>query len=218
MYKYISDTFHELSTCTKSILKLKINEEEIKSSKVLNNEFDSTAEIVENPKELLNENTNELCNTFNPIDAECNELCVTIEYNESNNVNKSPQNGRLNNNNTGCSLVCTNGNETDLIKLSEQNICSLNLTDSAEIEVSKSEKYKTEVYQFYQNLKMELENYQHFFDDQHIVKHVAHLEIEASKKKEFENIVTDFENKRIDSPNPYLFLAVLKKFISSLEL
>lgn len=73
-------------------------------------------------------------------------------------------------------------------------------------------KCEKEINQFYQNIKSEIEKFNDF-NDQSSIKHIAHLEIEASKKKELEQIVAEFESKRIISPDPFSFIAELKTFI-----
>jgi len=118
----------------------------------------------------------------------CTESGASDEQEESNYSGKSTQN---NNTNISCDIVCINDID--------------------------SEKYKAEVHQFCQNLKSELSKFNNFLNEPTTVKHVAHLEIEASKKKELENIVAEFENKRISSPNPFSFVAELKTFIRNYD-
>lgn len=168
----------------------------------------------------LSENAMEYCNIDNKKECESNELCVPIKEGESIGFCKFPQDEQINNNaNSSCSIVCKNGNltklscyEIDLKKSSEPNP-----KNTVDIEMSENEKCKAEVHQFYQNLKLELRKYQHFFKDKPAVKHVAHLEIEASKKKEFEIVVSKFEKKRVDSPNPFLFVEELKNCVYELD-
>lgn len=144
------------------------------------------------------------------------ELCELNEQEEfSSDGCKSLQN---NNTNKNCDIVCINGSPTKIfdykINSLEQNPCFSKESDLGEFE---NEKYK-EIYQFYQNLKFELEKFYNLSNKKQPIKHVAHLEIEASKKKKLENIVADYLSKRIDSPNPYLFIAELNMFIRDLEI
>lgn len=69
------------------------------------------------------------------------------------------------------------------------------------------------MYKLRESLKSELEKVKCSLNDSKTVKHVAHLEFEASKKKDLENIVMEFESKRINSPDPFSFSAELKTFI-----
>lgn len=189
--------------CIKSIKSEDENENtEILDSKVIitseASEFKYVKSLTENMKE---------CN----IDDITNKL----EHGESNSLQNKEINNLENNNNanTDCDVVCTNDNPTKIhkIHLEENN----SLANSNNLLV-KRETCKKEVYQFYQNLKSEINKFN--LNDQSPVKHIAHLEIEASKKKELEQIVTEFENKRINSPNPFSFIAELKKCIHDLDI
>lgn len=153
------------------------------------------------------------CNIDN--NTNCNMLC---EQEESNDCimslqNKEMNNLQNNNINTTCDIDCTNDNSTKLL-LEETNSSDIHntCTNSNDSLVVEHERCKKEVYKFYQYLKSELEKFD-YLNDQSPIKHIAHLEIEASKKKEHEQIVADFENKRINSPNPFSFLAELKTFV-----
>lgn len=105
---------------------------------------------------------------------------------------------------------CTNNSSKEAL----HDLHFLNLNDIILVE---KEKCKKEVYHFIQYLKIKLEKFNDFLVDQPVVKHVAHLEIEASKKKNLENFVAEYESNCINSPNPFLFIADLKKFICSFD-
>lgn len=105
---------------------------------------------------------------------------------------------------------CTNGN-------SKEALFDLHFSNLNDIVLVEKEKCKKKVYQFIQYLKTELEKFNDVLIDQPVVKHVAHLEIEASKKKNLENFVAEFEGSRINSPNPFLFVADLKTFTCSFD-
>lgn len=149
-----------------------------------------------------------------------------IELNDKEKLNccKSPQDKEIdncqNNNTNKCyDTVCTNGNlskisphKTNMINSPDTNSSDSNLNDSVDI---KCKQFKKDLYQFCQTLKLELEKFD--INDQPTIKHIAHLEIEASKKKELENVVIEFENERINSPNPFLFLTELKTIIHDFD-
>lgn len=99
---------------------------------------------------------------------------------------------------------CTNGNSKE--ELHDSHFSNLN-----DIFLVEKEKCKIKVYQFIQYLKTELEKFNDFLIDQP-VKHVDYLQIEASNKKNLENFVTEYESNRINSPNPFLFVADLNTF------
>jgi len=101
-------------------------------------------------------------------------------------------------------------------KLKESNHCCTN-NISTKICQDEIEKCKIEVHQFIQYLELELKKFYGYLNDQPVVKHVAHLEIEASKKKDLELVVAEFENKRINSPDPFLLLGELKTFIRDFD-
>lgn len=115
-----------------------------------------------------------------------------------------------NNTNTNCDIVCTNGSLTKISKNNE-NYMSPYFSNIGESDIKS--KCKIEVYKLYQTLKSDLEKIIYSLNDSETVKHVAHLEFEASKKKDLENIVMEFERKRINSPDPFSFSAELKTFI-----
>jgi len=149
-----------------------------------------------------------------------NKLCARNEHNDSNESyilqNKEIKNVQNNNNtNINCDIVSTNDNSTKIHEINLENHNSF--TNSNNLIVMENEKCKKEVYTFYKNLKLEIEKFD-YLNDQPSVKHIAHLEIEASKKKELEQIVAEFESKRINSPNPFSFIAELKTFISDLDI
>lgn len=196
----------ELIGCIKSIKSEEENENtEILDSKVIitskANELNQVKSLTENMKEC---NIDHITN-FNKS-----------EHEESNSLQNKQINNLQNNNNvnTDCDIVCTNDNPT---KIHEMNLKENNyLANSNDLLVMERETCKKEVYQFYQNLKSEIEKFN--LNDQSPVKHIAHLEIEASKKKELEQIVAEFENKWINSPNPFSFIAELKKCIHDLDI
>lgn len=169
-----------------------------KINKILDSEVELTSEINLNS---LTENL-EKCNISNELYAHVNQ----DKY--GSDCQKSHENNNINEN---CNIVCTNGNSTNLMNSPDHDPCS----DYVDVE---NEKCKKEVNQFYQNLKSEFEKFCNNSSNRSPIKHIAHLEIEASKKKELENIVINFLNKRIDSPNPYIFIAELNMFIHDFEI
>lgn len=194
----------KLNECEKSI-----NNIEIENTESLDNVITQITEVNGSNVRLLKENIEESSIVGN---INCNKLCTEDEYEEPNNTFNSTQN---NNTNDNC-IVNTNGqdltqisHEVNLNNSSTQNVCSANASDS--------DKYKIEVSLFCKNLKSELELLNFILHDESTIKHVAHLEIEASKKKKLENIVAEFENIRISSPNPFLFVAELKTFIRDFD-
>lgn len=121
----------------------------------------------------------------------CAELCVSDKQEEFNHC-------------------CTNGN-------SKEALHNLHFSNVNDIDLVEKEKCKKKVYQFIQYLKIELEKFNDFLIDQPVVKHVAYLQIEASRKKNLEKFVTEYESNRINSPNPFLFVADLKTFTCSFD-
>lgn len=112
-----------------------------------------------------------------------------------------------------------NNNTCELLedKFKESNHCCAN-GFSTSICYNEIEKCKTEVHQLVQYLESELNK----FDScsiigQPVVEHVAHLEIKASKKKDLEIVVAEFENKRINSPNPFVYLKKMKSFVCDFD-
>jgi len=200
----------ELIGCVKSIKSEAENENiEILDSEVVitskTNELKYMKSLTENMKE---------CNIYNITNCnkleqeELNDCCMSIQNKEINNLQNN------NNANTDCDIVCTNDNSTKIHELHlEKNNSFENKND---LVVMEREKCKVEIFQFYQNLKTEIEKFN--LIEQLPVKYVAHLEFEASRKKELEQTVAEFENKRIDSPNPFSFIAELKTFIHDLEI
>lgn len=151
-------------------------------------------------------NVNSLTENIENCDIS-NKLCELNKQEEfCSNGSKSPKN----NTNNNCDEVCKNGNSIITI----DNLCFSKECDLVEFK----KKYYKELYQFYQYLKFKLEKYCNLSNDKPSIKHVAHLEIEASKKKELENIVADYLNKRIASPNPFIFINELKRFIHDFEI
>lgn len=118
-----------------------------------------------------------------------------------------------------CDIVGISNNncrESFESKLKESDHCCTN-NISTKICHDEIEKCKTEAHQLIQYLELELEKFYGYSNGQPVVKHVAHLEIEASKKKDLELVVAEFENKRINSPHPFLFLGELKTFIHNFD-
>lgn len=212
----IDETINEeLIECVKSIKSTDENENtEVLDSKIEitseTNELKYVKSLTENMKECnIDKSTN-----FNKVygdkeQEESKNFRMSVQYKEINNLQNS------NNTNTDCDVVCTNDNSTKIQEINLEK--NKSLTNSNDLFVMESEKCKNEVYQFYQNLKSEIEKFD-CLNDQSPVKHIAHLEIEASKKKELEQIVSEFENKRINSPNPFLFIAELKTFIHDFDI
>lgn len=199
-----------------------INEELIGCLKSIKNEVENENTEILDGEEIISE-TNELkcmkCLTENM--KECNidiTDCNKLEQEESNDCSMSIQNEEINNlqnnnnANTDCDIVCTHDNSTEIHL--EKNNSFENMND---LLVMEREKCKAEIYQFYQNLKTDIEKF-NLIEPESPIKYIAHLEIEASKKKKLEQIVAEFENKRIDSPNPFSFISELKTFIHDLEI
>jgi len=200
LFVYVLDTTNEeFNGCIKSIVN-KECEKIVENTKVLNGKIELTLEANETNMKSITENLQE---------------CDINNTNCKLSQNKETNNYQNNNTNINCDIVCTNGNLTKIMHNKENlsTSCISNYDNSN----NSSEKCEAEVYQFYQNLKSQLSKFNYFLNEPTLVKHVAHLEIEASKKKELENMVTEFENKRINSPNPFSFLAELKTFIHNYE-
>jgi hypothetical protein len=180
------------------------NTEILDSEVIITSKANDIKSLTENMKECNIDNStnvNDLC--AHKDQEESNDYCISLQSKEINNL--------LNNNtNKNCDTAYTNDNSTKIneANLEKQNSC----TNSKDLLVKENEKCKKEIYQFYQNIKSEIEKFNHP-NDQSPVKHIAHLEIEASKKKELEQIVVEFESKRINSPDPFSFIAELKTFI-----
>lgn len=192
--------------CVKSIK----SDEENESTEIIDNNVIRTLKA--NDIKSLTENMEE-CNINNSTNI--NELCTGKDKEKSNDSCMSLQSKKkkkLNNNtNKNCDIVnainiSTKINEVNLEK--QNSFTNLNnfLVNNNKI------KFEKEINQFYQNIKSEIEKFNDF-NDQSSIKHIAHLEIEASKKKELEQIVAEFESKRINSPDPFSFIAELKTFI-----
>lgn len=200
-----------------------MNKESNGNSTSINCKFDSKEKLdifydkSESPSEINQYNDKSLIESSKECDATVNnnhsEPSVRDKQKESKYCSTLSPNEKVN-------TICTNGNstetlsqETNLIQSLEKMSLSFN-SPSVMLEI---EKCKKEMIQFLQKLKIEFEKYLNLLSDSTTVKHVAHLEIEASKKKELENIVTEFEKRRISSPNPFLFMAELEKFIQNVE-
>lgn len=187
------------------------NKEEIANAKILDNKMELTVELDINNVNCLTENL-KICNIVNSTNE--NEKLDSDEFRQ----NKELRNCQNNNSNRICGITCASNNSTKLESnieknSSEQNGC-LNLNNSDEKE---SENCKRVVYEFYQNLKLDIDTFNHILNDRPSVKHIAHLDIEASIKKELENTVLEFENKRINSPNPIAILIEVRNFINQLK-
>lgn len=210
IFNFNLDTINiELNGCNKSL-----NNLEIESTNLDHIKNQLTSEVSTSDVKLLKENIEE-CSIIDNIN--CNELCTEDEYEEPNNTFNSRQNMEINNyqnNNTNnnCDIICTNGENSTKIPHKEEH-----LTKSSAKNATDTDKCKKEVALFCNNLKSELEHLNYILNDESTIKHVAHLEIEASKKKGLENIVADFESLRISSPNPFLFVTELKTFIRDFD-
>ncbi|VVC34354.1 WD40/YVTN repeat-like-containing domain,WD40-repeat-containing domain,Quinoprotein alcohol [Cinara cedri] len=154
----------------------------------------------------------------NTVNNPNHKLYALKNQEESSYFCKSLQEMDINN----CDLVYTcdrstktQHHTTHLINSPEQNFDYLNSNNFVRI---KSEKCKKKMYTFFQNIKSELDKYNCLLNDQPIVQRVTNLEIEASKKKKLEKFMIEFENERINSPDPFLFIAVLKNYINTFEL
>lgn len=79
------------------------------------------------------------------------------------------------------------------------------------------EKLKNKIHQFFQNVETELKKCYNCLNVEPTIKYVAHLETEASKKKELLIVVEEFEKKRINSPNPFLFVEELMNTIHEFD-
>lgn len=202
-----------LNGCDESINHGEDNKDETENIELLDSSRDLTLEA----DETNVQSSMDMIEGLKIVDEEINIQNGEKDINSSQNIEI---NYYLNNNTkTSSDIVCINGNSTkisqemNLTTQSEQNLCS----DSNETVEIENEKCKNELRQFCQNLILELEKFNCSSTDQSTFKHVAHLGIEASKKKELENVVTDFENKRISSPNPFSFVAELKKCFDDLD-
>jgi len=193
--------------CVKSIK----SDEENESTEVIDNKVIITSKA--NDIKSLTENMKE-CNINNSTNF--NELSTSKDKEKSNDSCMSLQSKKkktkLNNKtNKNCNIVNVINIST---KINEVNLETQNsFTNLNNILVNKNKiKFEKEINQFYQNIKSEIEKFNDF-NNQSSIKHIAHLEIEASKKKELEQIVAEFESERINSPDPFLFIAELKTFI-----
>lgn len=199
----------KLNDSTKSS-DIKGSKEEIENIVNLDNEVElKVNEIIvkSSPENIKKYNTNNNTN-YTPLNdkQESNDCCKSSQNKEINNY--------LNNNTTKhCDIVCTNDNLFHH-KINLKNSPDQNSYDLKDIECKQ---YKKDFHQFCQNLTLELEKFDYLLNDQPTIKHIAHLEIEASKKKELENVVAEFENKRINAPNPFLFITQLKTFINDFK-
>jgi hypothetical protein len=131
--------------------------------------------------------------------------------------NKEVLNCQNNNFNKSCDITFDIINSTKVVSSIEKNSSELNGCSNLNNSNEKESECKRIVYEFYQNLKLEIDKFNHILNDQPSVKHISHLNIEASIKKELENTVMEFENKRINSPNPFPILVELKTFINQLK-
>lgn len=192
--------------CVKSIK----SDEENESSEVIDNKVIITSKgndiksLTENMKECyINNSTNfnELCT--GKYKEKSNESCMSLQ---SKKEKKTNNNTNKNYDIVNAINISTKINEVSLEK--QNSFINLNnfLVNKNKI------KFEKEINQFYQNIKSEIERFNDF-NDQSSIKHIAHLEIEASKKKELEQIVAEFESKRINSPDPFSFIVELKTFI-----
>jgi len=206
----------EVNGCVKSIVGIEKNENVVENTKVFDGKIELTSEATDTNIISLTENIQK-CNIIN--NTNCNKLSASDKQEGSNYYCKSSQiketdNYQNNNTSTNCDIVCINGS---FKKITHNKVNTLDFSNSGNSVDIDGEKCKAEVYQFYQNLKLQLSKFNYFLNEPTTIKHVAHLEIEASKKKELENIVTEFENKRINSPNPFSFVAELKIFIHNYD-
>lgn len=190
----------------------------------MNGKFNKSVDSIEECKKVIESNDN-ILNSKIELTSITNEIDVKLLTENIKNCTIV--------NNTNCSVLCTSGKQEELdcgsnlpedIKTTlYQNcdiVCTNGLTEKSQnyenknIDESKMKsRCKTAVQKLYQSLKSELEKNNSYLNDSNTIKHVAHLEIEASKKKELENIVMEFESKRINSPDPFSFSTDLKTFI-----
>ncbi|VVC40847.1 Hypothetical protein CINCED_3A004867 [Cinara cedri] len=199
------------------------NNESTKSIKAVGELED--IQVSESKRELLELNVSRMESlTENMKECEVvNYKLSKLNKDDESNFSKSHQYKEINNDqnnysNKNYDLVGANDNSaiSDCkIKLTnslEQNACFTDLNN-----LKKIENFKKEVAHFFQNIETELNKYHNYSNDQSTIKHVAHLETEASKKKELEIIVAEFEKNRINSPNPFTFVAELNCFIHAFD-
>lgn len=121
-------------------------------------------------------------------------------------------------NNKNYDLLSTNDNssipdhEINSTNSSKHNAYSTELNNLIEFE-----KCKQKIHYFFQNVETELKKYHNCLNGEPTVNYVAHLETEASKKKDLLTIVEEFEKKRINSPNPFLFIEELMNTIHEFD-
>lgn len=175
---------------------------------IVESKIESTSETDKSNLRSLVESIRKCDMTDNHNDNNSN---IHNEPKKFNNYCSTNNNNTFGSNGSSTEIPC---HETNIINSLEKISHFFNSSSSVMIKI---EKCKKEILQFHLNLRTELEKYPNFHNDSTAIKHVAHLEIEASKKKELDNIVIEFENRRINSPNPFLFVAEMKNFFQHFD-
>lgn len=177
--------------------------------------MDLTVELDVTNVKFLIENLKK-CNIVNDTNSNEQEKPNSDESHQ----NMEKDNYQNNNFDKTCDITCANVNSTEVeSNIEKNNVSEQNGCSSPNKPVGKeSENCVRVVYEFYQDLKLEMEKFNHILNDLPTVKHVAHLDIEASIKKELENTVIEFENKRVNSPNLITILVELRTFIDQLKI
>lgn len=162
------------------------------------------SEVNENILQPLIKNIND----SNTINHKISTLDISDKLDNSKSLEgKKISNDRNNHTKTNDNSLAILNSKINLTNLSKPNTFT-DLNNLVNIK-----KYKQIVNHFFQNVEMELNKFHNCLNDQSTVIHNAHLDTEVSKKKELEVIVAEFEKKRINSPNPFLFVAELKNAI-----
>lgn len=81
----------------------------------------------------------------------------------------------------------------------------------------KNETFKRVVCGFYQNLLPEFDKYNYLFKKELIIQHDISLNKLTLKKKNLDNLIAEFENQRINSPDPFLFIMMLKNYFHTIN-
>ncbi|XP_050440258.1 gem-associated protein 5-like isoform X2 [Adelges cooleyi] len=111
--------------------------------------------------------------------------------------------------------LITNGITNKSVDLSLENSYIPNMNDLLDVLATEIYPDTKEFDTFFQSLTSVINKFQDL-DIKCSVQHIAHFEMEASRKRNLENIVSDFQNKRVNAPNPLKFLNELQKTVSDL--
>ncbi|XP_050548887.1 uncharacterized protein LOC126910389 isoform X2 [Daktulosphaira vitifoliae] len=127
--------------------------------------------------------------------------------------------GKLINTEDSCNLSNNKKSINNYSSLSEQlyleQISSHSFNDLFNLLTKENNLNSVNLIKFFQNIVLIIHKFNGLLNKPSI-QHVAHLEIQASKKKKLENVVSEFVAKRVNAPDSIVFLKKLEKTICSI--